>query len=112
MERGISWVGSSLKDLRRFPEAVQDQIAFALQIAAGGETAETAKPMRGLGAGVFEIGIRYRTDAYRAVYAVSLGPEIYVLHAFQKKSKTGIRTPQKDVDLIRERLKRLKGRLG
>lgn len=68
--------------------------------------------MKGFGAGVFEIAIRYPTDAYRAVYAVGLGPDIYVLHAFQKKSKTGIKTPQKDVDLIRKRLKRLKERLG
>jgi phage-related protein len=111
MTRRISWVGSSFKDLQKFPEAVQAQITFALQIAAKGEAAETSKPMKGLGAGVFEIAIRYRADAYRAVYAVRLGSDIYVLHAFQKKSKTGIKTPQREVDLIKDRLKRLKERL-
>ena len=108
MTRRISWVGNSLKDLQKFPEAVQSQITFALEIAARGEAADTAKPMKGLGAGVFEIAIWYRTDAYRAVYAVRFGPDIHVPHAFQKKSKTGIKTPQQEIDLIRERLKRLK----
>jgi phage-related protein len=111
MVRRISWVASSLKDLQKFPEAVQGQITFALEIAARGEATENAKPMKGLGAGVFEIEIRYRADAYRAVYAVRLGSEVYVLHAFQKKSKSGIRTPQREIDLIRERLKRLKEQL-
>jgi phage-related protein len=111
MTRRISWVGSSLKDLQKFPEAVQAQITFALEIAAKGEMTESAKPMKGLGAGVFEIAIRYRADAYRAVYGVRLGSDIYVLHAFQKKSKSGIRTPQRETDRIRDRLKRLKERL-
>lgn len=111
MARRISWVGSSLKDLQKFPEAVQGQITFALEIAVKGEAAGIAKPMKGLGPGVFEIAIRYRADAYRAVYAVRLGPDIYVLHTFQKKSKTGIKTPQGEIDLIRDRLKRLKERL-
>ena len=111
MMRRISWVGSSLKDLQRFPAAVQGQITFALEIAAKGEAAETVKAMKGLGAGVFEIAIRYRENAYRAVYAARLGPDIYVLHAFQKKSKTGIKTPQREIDLVKGRLKRLKERL-
>lgn len=102
---------SSLKDFQEFPKAVQGQITFALQIAAEGEAADAAKAMKGLGAGVFEIAIRYRTDAYRAVYAVRLGSDLYVLHAFQKKSKTGIKTPQREIDLIKDRLKRLKERL-
>jgi phage-related protein len=111
MTRRISWVGSSLKDLQKLPEAVQAQITFALEIAAKGETAGSAKPMKGLGAGRFEIAIRYRTDAYRVVYGVRLGSDIYVLHVFQKKSTSGIRTPQREIDLIRDRLKRLKEKL-
>lgn len=67
--------------------------------------------MKGLGSGVFEVALKYRTDAYRTVYAVRLGDKIWVLHAFQKKAKQGIKTPKKDIDLIRERLKRLKKEL-
>ena len=80
----------------------------ALTVAAEGQKAHIAKPMKGLGAGVLEIALRYRSDAYRAVYAVELGEAIWIIHAFQKKSKTGIKTPKHEVDLIRERLKRLK----
>jgi phage-related protein len=64
--------------------------------------------LKGVGSGVFEIALRHRGDAFRAIYAVQLGPDLWVIHAFQKKSKTGIKTPQMDVDLIKERLKRLK----
>jgi phage-related protein len=70
-----------------------------------------AKPLKGLGAGVFEIALRYRTDAYRAVYALKLDENIWVIHAFQKKAKTGIKTPKQEVDLIRQRLTRLKEEL-
>ena len=69
--------------------------------------AEIAKPLRGLGSGVFEIALAYRSDAYRAVYAVKLGAPVWVIHAFQKKSRTGIRTPKQDIELIRQRLRRL-----
>lgn len=68
--------------------------------------------MKGLGSGVFEIALRYRSDAYRVVYAVRLAEEIWVIHAFQKKSKAGIATPKEDIDVIRERLKRLKDLLA
>ena len=80
---------------------------FALRMAAQGEKADVAKPMKGLGAGVFEIAVRQRGDAYRTVYAVQLDDDVWVLHAFQKKSKTGIKTPKHEVDLIRERIKRV-----
>jgi phage-related protein len=76
-------------------------------VAARGEMAEIAKPLQGLGSGVFEIALAYRSDAYRAVYAVKLGAPLWVIHAFQKKSKTGIRTPKQDIELIRQRLRRL-----
>ena len=111
MAREISWVGRSLKDFQEFPETARRRMARALQQAAQGETADIAKPMKGLGAGVFEIALRYRTDAYRLVYAVLVGSDLYVLHAFQKKSKTGVKTPRQDTDLIRERLHRLKEQL-
>ena len=77
-------------------------------MAAGGEKADTAKPMRGFGPGVFEIALRHRGDAFRVVYAVQLDDDIWVLHTFQKKSKAGIKTPQPEIDLIRERIKRMK----
>jgi phage-related protein len=70
--------------------------------------ADIAKPMHGLGSGVFEIALPFRGDAFRVVYAVQLGEEIWVVHAFQKKSTQGIKTPKREIDLIRDRLKRLK----
>lgn len=83
-------------------------MTFALEIAAAGETADTAKPMRGFDVGVFEIAIPYRTDAFRAVYALKLGDEIWVMHAFQKKSTQGIKTPKHDINVIHERIRHLK----
>lgn len=84
---------------------------FALRMAAQGEKADVAKPMKGLGAGVLEITVRHRGDAYRTVYAVQLDDDVWVLHAFQKKSKTGIKTPKHEIDVIRERIKRVMERL-
>jgi phage-related protein len=72
-----------------------------------GEKADKAKPMRGLGTGVFEIALAYRGHAYRTVYAVPLGEDVWVVHAFQKKSTQGIQTPKREIDLIRARLKRI-----
>lgn len=80
----------------------------ALTMAAEGEMSDKAKPFKGVLGGVFEIALRHRGDAFRVVYAVKIGADIWVIHAFQKKSKTGIKTPQMEVDLIHERLKRLK----
>ena len=81
---------------------------FALEIAAAGRMADIAKPLKGLDGGVFEIALPHRGDAYRAVYAVRIGADIWVIHAFQKKSTVGIKTPRHEIDLIAERLKRLK----
>ena len=67
-----------------------------------------AKPMRGMGSGVFEIALPFRSDAYRVVYAVQIGEEIWVIHALQKKATRGIKTPKREVDLIKDRLRRLK----
>jgi phage-related protein len=79
-----------------------------LTIAAEGGKADIAKPMHGLGSGVFEIALPFRGDAFRVVYAVKLAEEIWVLHAFQKKSTQGVKTPKREIDLIKDRLKRLK----
>jgi phage-related protein len=75
--------------------------------AAGAWGSDTAKPMKGLGSGVFEIALPHRGNAFRVVYAVQLGEDLWVVHAFQKKSTQGIKTPQREIDAIRDRLKRL-----
>ena len=80
----------------------------ALTIAAEGGKADIAKPVHGLGSGVFEIALPFKGDAFRVVYAVQLADEIWVVHAFEKKSTQGIKTPKRETDLIEERLKRLK----
>lgn len=87
---------------------MQGEILSALTIAAEGSKSDKAKPFKGVDGGVFEIALRHRGDAFRVVYAVKIAADIWVIHAFQKKSKTGIKTPQMEVDLIRERLKRLR----
>ncbi|PST61431.1 type II toxin-antitoxin system RelE/ParE family toxin [Rhizobium paranaense] len=106
--REIAWVRAALRDFEEFPQSVQDRMKDALAIASMGQKADIAKPMKGLGSGVFEIALPYRTDAYRAIYAVQLGDAIWVVHAFQKKSTKGIATPQKEIELIQARLKRIK----
>ena len=112
MPRRISWIKGALKDFQAFPEAVQEQMTTALRLAVHGEKADRAKPMQGLGSGVFEIALPYRGNAYRAVYAVQIGEDIWVIHVFQKKSMQGIKTPKPEIDLIRERLKRLREMLS
>ncbi len=105
----VAWVGSSLKDLKEFPEEAQQVIGYALYLAQTGGKHPSAKSLAGFGgAGVLEIVEDYDGDTYRAVYTVKLAYRVYVLHAFQKKSKQGIATPQQDIDLIKERLKRAK----
>ncbi len=101
--RPLVWMGDSRKNIRKFPEEVQKAVGYALQLVQAGETPLSAKPFKGVESGVYEIFKRYDTDTYRAVYAVKIGDKIYVLHAFQKKSKQGIKTPQADVDLIKKR---------
>lgn len=101
----VGWVGSSRRDLRAFPIAVRRSIGQALYAAQRGEDDPSVKPLKGFGsASVREIVDRYQTDTYRAVYTVQFPDVIYVLHAFQKKSTKGIKTPKKDMDLIKERL--------
>lgn len=106
--RAISWIKAARRDFEEFPEDVQGDMLSALTIAAEGSKSDKARPFKGVDGGVFEIALRHQGDAFRVLYAVRIGTDIWVIHAFQKKSKTGIKTPQTDVDLIRERLKRLK----
>jgi phage-related protein len=106
--RPIHWVKAALKDFGSFPEAVRLDGLRALTIAAEGAKADVAKPLTGLGAGVWELAIKSRGDAWRVVYAVQLEDAVWVVHAFQKKSKSGIKTPQHEIEVVRERLKRLK----
>ena len=103
----LVWIGSAKADLRAFPEEVKDSIGFALYVAQQGGKHPDAKPLRGFsGAGVLEIVEDHRADTYRAVYTVRLAGRVYVLHAFQKKSKAGIQTPKAEINLIKSRLKR------
>ena len=106
--RPISWLNAALKDFEGFPEEAQSNCLAALTIAAEGGKADIAKPLHGLGSGVFEITLEFKGDALRVVYAVQIGAELWVLHAFKKKSTHGIKTPKHEIDLVRDRLKRLK----
>jgi phage-related protein len=100
-------VGSSKEDLKRFPEMAQKHLGFALKMAQLGEKHPGAKPMRGFGgASVMEVVENYDRNTYRAVYAVRFAEAIYVLQCFQKKSRRGITTDRRDVDLVKERLAR------
>ncbi len=101
--RPLVWLGNSKKDLLAFPVGAQKLIGDELQLMQFGGMPKDAKPFKGVGSGVFEIALRYDTGAYRTVVAVQLGKKLYVLHAFQKKSRKGIATPQQDADLIKQR---------
>lgn len=79
-----------------------------MTIAAEGGKAHDVKPMKGFGSGVFEIAVRFQTDAFRAIYVLNLDDALWVVHAFQKKSKSGIKTPSRDIQIIQDRLRRLR----
>lgn len=100
----LVWVGSSKRDLKKLPDDVKDSFGFALYLAQIGERAISAKPFKGL-SGVVELVENHDGDTYRAMYTARFGGVVYVLHAFQKKSKRGIKTPKQDVDLVRRRLR-------
>lgn len=103
--KSLIWVGASKKELKAFPRTVQRDFGQALFAAQAGGIDPAAKPMRGFkGVRVMEITASYRTDAYRVIYTVNIGEIIFVLQAFQKKSKTGIKTPQKHTNMIKQRL--------
>ncbi len=103
----VAWIGSSKADLSRFPEDVKDAMGFALYVAQQGGKHRDAKPLRGFGgAGILEIVDDFDGDTFRAIYTVQFAGRVYVLHAFQKKSKSGIKTPKAEINLIQSRLKR------
>lgn len=104
----IRWVGSSREALRRFPAAVRQNMGYALYLAQKGEKAGDTKPLKGIvqGAGILEVVEEREGNAYRAVYTVRFAGVIYVLHAFQKKSRKGIGTPKQAIDVIRARYER------
>jgi len=104
-EKPLHWIGSSRKDLQAFPDEVVDNVGFALGVVQFGGRPPSAKPWKGLGPGVLEIVGDDAAGTYRAVYTVRFARAVYVLHVFQKKSPTGIRTALRDVRLIEERLK-------
>jgi len=108
----LYWEGSSKKDFKAFPVPVQKDMGVALFVVQLGGTPDSAKPWKGLGPGVYELVEDHRGDTFRAVYSVLIGDAVHVLHAFQKKSKSGIATPQPDVELIERRLKAVLTRYG
>ena len=101
----VRWIGSSHKDLKSFPPEVRSDVGYALYAAQNGDTDPAAQPMKGFGgASVMEIVAPFDGNTWRAVYAVRFKGVVYVLHAFQKKSKSGRATPKKEIDLINHRL--------
>lgn len=108
----LYWEGSSKKDFKVFPIGVQKDMGVALFVVQLGGTPDSAKPWKGLGAGVYELVTDHRGETFRAVYTVRVGDAVHVLHAFQKKSKSGIATPRPDVELIEKRLKIVLARYG
>jgi phage-related protein len=103
--RPLLWVGSSKRDYGDFPGQVQDNFGFELFLAQTGQHPPSAKPLKGVGSGTIELIEDFDGDSYRAVYTVRFHEAVYVLHAFKKKSKRGIATPKKDIDLIKRRLR-------
>jgi phage-related protein len=106
--RPVSWIKAAWKEFETFLDEAKSICLSALTIAAEGTKADIAKPMLGFGPGVFEIALRFRGNAFRLVYALQISEEIWVVHAFRKKSTQGIKTPHREIELIKDRLKRLK----
>jgi phage-related protein len=104
----LHWVSSSKKDYLDFPKEVQSDMGYALSVAQFGHKHPKVKIWKGEGNGVLEIVEDYRGDTFRTIYTIKFNKAVYVLHAFQKKSKSGIKTPQEDIKLISERLKQAK----
>ncbi|SRR6266851_9891969 len=103
----VRWIASSLKDLCGFPPEARRAVGYALYFAQMGDKHPSAKPLKGFGgAGVLEIVEDYDGNTFRVVYTVKFSEAVYVLHAFQKKSKKGVRTPKQKMDLIKDRLRR------
>ena len=109
--RNVVWIKAARKDFETFPPGARSQLLVALTVIAEGDKPDIAKPLASLGAGVMELALRHRSDAYRVVYVLQIAADVWVIHAFQKKSKRGIKTPKAEIDVIIERLKRLKEQL-
>jgi len=106
LSKPVIWVGTSRADLREFPDPLRDHMGYALYIAQRGGKHRDAKVLSGFGgAGVLELIKDHRGDTFRAVYTLRYADAVYVLHAFQKKSKSGRETPRRDLALIKERLR-------
>ena len=101
----VVWLGDSLRELRTFPAAVQDEMGYAIYLAQRGDKHVSAKPLKRLGTGVLEVVSDRRGDTFRSVYTLRFADRVFVLHAFQKKSKSGIATPKPEIELIKQRLK-------
>jgi phage-related protein len=106
--RPIVWLKAGHRDFEDFPYGARDRLLDALTVVAEGAMPPIVKPLVGFGSGVLELALAFRGDAYRVVCAVPLGPDVWVIHAFQKKSKSGIKTPKQELDLIDTRLRRVK----
>ena len=105
-EKPLIWIASSKKDLADLPEDIIDEFGYGFHLAQHGQQHDSAKIMKGFGgAGVLELIENDAAGTYRAVYTIQMKNAVFVLHVFQKKSKHGIATPQKDIDLIKQRLK-------
>ena len=96
-------MGDSRRSIQSFPTGAQKQLGDELQLLQFGGMPRDAKPFKGIGSGIVELALRHSSEAYRVVVALQLGSRIYVLHAFQKKSRQGIATPKREVDLIKKR---------
>ena len=110
--RPISWLKGARKDFGAFPPEARAKLARALTVLAEGRMPDLAKPLAGFGSGVMELALRHGGNAFRVVYALQIDDDIWVIHAFQRKSVAGIKTPKPELDLIRERLRRLKEMLA
>ena len=106
--RPIAWMKAARKAFEDFPAQAQNHMRFALTIAAESGKSGIAKPLHGLGSGVFEIALAHHGDAFRVVYLVQIDEALWVVHAFQKKSTRGIKTPRHEIGLIADRIERLK----
>ena len=107
IRKPLFWIGSTKRDLKQFPDDVQDAMGHALDMAQQGKKQQDAKPLSGFGgASILEIVEDHDGDTYRAVYTVRFAGAVYALHVFQKKAKKGIATPKPEIDLIKSRLKK------
>jgi len=111
LTRKVSWMKTAKKDFLTFPAAVRENMETVLTMVAEGQHADSIKPLKGLGSGVFGITRRYQTDTYRTIYGLKVGEDIWIVHAFKKKSKSGIKTPKEEINLIKSRIKQLKVQL-